>query len=602
MTTNDHQYIPLNKLVPWDGNVRKTAGAGTGMAELAASIAAHGVLQSLVVRDAGRGKYAVIAGGRRLQALSTLAKAGTFSAKALVPCHVINGEVNATEIGLAENAVREQMHPADAFEAFRKLADEGLPITDIAARFGVSDTVVRKRLRLARVSPVIVEAYRRGELSLEQVMAFAVSEDHAAQERVWEGLPAWDIHPEGIRDALTEGEIDAADRRVKFVGLKAYEKAGGATRRDLFSEGDNGVFILDPALLGGLVARKLEKAAKAIRKEGWKWVEVRPEFNYEDWSECERLYSEPAPLSDAESVELASLNEEADALSDQATSESEDRLAEIDERIEALQDREDVWSPETLATAGAVVSLGYRGEAEVKRGFVLPEDAIPDERAPEIETGDEPTGAPPFSSALIESLTAEKSAAITAVLMDKPDVALAALVHALALPTFYKRGGATALEISGSPQSLRRVPKSRAAEVIEATRAAWEACIPGEAGALWDWCLSQDQKTLLGLLAFCAALTVNAVRVKTDRAEDGRFAHANALISALLDVARWFTPTAENFFSRVSKPQILSALEEVRGAPPAPAWSSLKKADLASLAEAQSAGTDWLPEVLRSAA
>jgi len=56
-TTTD---IPLNKLVAWDGNVRKTAS--NGIDELAASIAAHGLLQSLVVRKHGRGKFAVVAG------------------------------------------------------------------------------------------------------------------------------------------------------------------------------------------------------------------------------------------------------------------------------------------------------------------------------------------------------------------------------------------------------------------------------------------------------------------------------------------------------------------------------------------------------------
>ena len=61
--------IPLNKLVPWDGNVRKT-GASDNLEELTASIAAHGVLQSLVVRKTSRGKYAIIAGRRRYLALS----------------------------------------------------------------------------------------------------------------------------------------------------------------------------------------------------------------------------------------------------------------------------------------------------------------------------------------------------------------------------------------------------------------------------------------------------------------------------------------------------------------------------------------------------
>ena len=50
----DTTSIPLNKLTSWDGNVRKTAGADTALAELAASIAAHGLLQSLLDRHQER--------------------------------------------------------------------------------------------------------------------------------------------------------------------------------------------------------------------------------------------------------------------------------------------------------------------------------------------------------------------------------------------------------------------------------------------------------------------------------------------------------------------------------------------------------------------
>ncbi|MBZ5666791.1 MAG: ParB/RepB/Spo0J family partition protein [Acidobacteriia bacterium] len=229
--------IPLTKLLAWEGNVRKT-DADKGIDELAASIAAHGLLQSLVVRKDKRGKYAVVAGRRRLLALKSLADAGTVESGAAIPCHVLNDEADATEISLAENVQREQMHPADEFDAFKALIDKGVPVADVAARFGVTETVVRKRLKLANVSPVLIAAYRNDEMTLQHVMAFAVTDDHAAQERVWNELSDWQKDdPDVIRDALIGDEITADDKRVKFVTLKAYEKAGGAVRRDLFSEG-----------------------------------------------------------------------------------------------------------------------------------------------------------------------------------------------------------------------------------------------------------------------------------------------------------------------------------------------------------------------------
>src|SRR5271169_4566713 len=112
----DTTSIPLNKLTAWDGNVRKTAGADTALAELAASIAAHGLLQSLVVRKDKRGKYAVVAGRRRLLALMRLAEEGRIERDMAVACTLIAEDASATEASLAENAVREQMHPADEFE------------------------------------------------------------------------------------------------------------------------------------------------------------------------------------------------------------------------------------------------------------------------------------------------------------------------------------------------------------------------------------------------------------------------------------------------------------------------------------------------------
>jgi len=135
--------IPLNKLLAWEGNVRKT-DPDKGIDELAASISAHGLLQSLVVRKDRRGKYAVVAGRRRLLALKSLAEAGGIEADRLVTCTVLGDEADSTEISVAENAQRESMHPADKFDAFKALIESGVRVADVAARFGVTEAVVSK--------------------------------------------------------------------------------------------------------------------------------------------------------------------------------------------------------------------------------------------------------------------------------------------------------------------------------------------------------------------------------------------------------------------------------------------------------------------------
>ena len=605
--------IPLNKLTAWDGNVRKTAGADTSLTELAASIAAHGLLQSLVVRKDKKGKFAVVAGGRRLQALQQLAESGSIEADYAVPCQIIASDADATEISLAENAVRESMHPADEFEAFRALIDKGTPVDDVAGRFGVTPRTVEQRLKLARVSPVIISAYRAGELTLSQVMAFAVSDDHAAQEQVFDQLSGYNSDPDDIRATLTESEISANDRRVQFVTLKAYEKAGGGVRRDLFAEGDDGVFLLDPVLLDQLVTKKLEKTAKQVAKEGWKWVEVRDCYNWGDWNDCQRRHPEAAPLPAELQAELDTLNAEYESLCDteaELTEEQTARLDAITARCDEIEDREKLWQPEVLAIAGAIVSIGHDGEPEINRGFVRPEDKpkqppktvehINDDGSVEtIEVAE----TSPLSAALIENLTAHRSAIIAACLQDSPSIALAAMVHSLALQTHYDgRFSDTCLMVSASPQSLHRVEPSTAFETLDRARTHWGDRLPGNPADLFAWCLAQDTDTLLGVLAYCVSHTVNAVQVKGDRPGSERFAHADALVNALgIDMAVWFRPTAENYFARISKTAILDALKEVKGAT-APAWDKAKKSDLAVIAEREIAQTGWLPSPLRKAA
>ena len=598
--------IPLNKLTLWEGNVRKTQNKG-GIDELAASIKAHGLQQNLSVMKDGK-KFAVVAGGRRLKALQLLAKIGDIEHDCDVPCRLTEA-ADAAEISLAENVVREEMHPADQFVAFRDLADKGMPATDIAARFGKSEVHVLKILKLARVSSKILKAYRAADFTLEDVMAFTVTDDHKAQERVFAAMAPWQGARE-IRAALTENDIAATDKRVKFVTLKAYEKAGGKLKRDLFSDDDSGIFIEDPALLDTLVIERLEKNAKAVRAEGWKWVQVTPDFAYQQSAEYRRIHAEPVPLTTSEQKKLDKLQEEYAQINDawndcDDEQEARPRLDELEKLIAEIEDRDGVWTSDQLAMAGAVVFIDDQGKAKVERGFVRPEDMPKTGKAKTAKTSntadaqaevDQPAG---LSSSLVESLTARKSAALAASLLDAPDKGLAAVVYALVLDVFRHRH-ATALKLSATVQSLQRVEASAAFQRLEAARETWGQRIPGTPADIWQWCLEQDQAVLLDLLTFCAACTINSVQMKSDRPDAPRLVHANQLAAVLkLDMTPWFTPTAENYFNRVSKTQILEDLQEARQQPPAPAWASLKKAELATLAAREIATTGWLPLLLR---
>jgi ParB family transcriptional regulator, chromosome partitioning protein len=482
------------------------------------------------------------------------------------------------------------------------LIDNGAGIADVAARFGVLESFVSRRMKLGRVSPALLAVYREGRMSLEQLQAFTVSDDHAAQERVWEEGAH---HPGGIRSALTEGEIPSTDRRVRFVGLESYEDAGGEVRRDLFDTGNSG-YILDAELLQKLTQDKLAEDVAAVTAEGWKWVELRESFDWQERSEFNQhreltpLPADEQEVYDALTAELDELenrmnDEEADE--DEATS---DRIREIAESIDKMDDRPAFYPPEIVAESGAILFLDYDGDLVIERGLMAKADAPKPRAGEQGKPAGDPSG---VSASLAEYLTAQKTAAIRAELAQSPSVALAAVAHALALSVFY-RGGGTCLEISTRLNSLKSVIRnaddSKAMTVLDTERDRWQDRLPGDCADLWDWCLGQLQDTLLDLMAVCAAHTVDAVQTKHGGQGANALRHADDLAAALqLDMRQWFTPTASNFFGKISKQAMLAAIAEARGTPCAPSWEKLKKAELAALAEHHTAGTGWLPKPVR---
>ena len=262
------QSIPLSQLELSPANVRKTSAGKTAFAELKASSRRTWVYwktSSPAPSNPGPAaaiRYAVIAGGRRLTALIDLAREGGLSTDYPVPCRMVGDDsAPESELSLAENVVRAAMHPADQVEAFASLADGGATVADIAARFGVAERLVEQRLRLGNAAPVLLDAYREGGIDLEVLTAFAVTADRDRQIAVWEQVKEQGYRPGAwqIKRMLTEDRVAARTAVARFVGVEAYEAAGGATTRDLFAdEDDNGVWLDDPELLNKLATARLE--------------------------------------------------------------------------------------------------------------------------------------------------------------------------------------------------------------------------------------------------------------------------------------------------------------------------------------------------------
>jgi len=654
--------ISLSKLVPSPANARRT-GVGLGIEALAASIQAHGLLQSLVVRPAldGQGqvtgKYEVAAGGRRLAALKLLAKRKRIGKGAPIPCRVLDGDgVDGAEASVAENVVRLDMHPADQFEAFARLHQDGagLGIEDIAARFGVSAHTVRQRLRLAVVSPALVQAYRDGALTLDHMAAFAVTEDQAAQERVFGQLQDWQRHPDAIRRLLTGGLVPASDRRVAFAGLDAYQAAGGRVQRDLFSE-DGGGWIADAGLLERLVAERMEREAEAVRAEGWRWVAIGADAQARAWR-CRRVWPRKvasSPEDEARRTELASrydeLAAEHNGSADDLPGEVAVELDAIEAELAALEAREDVWTPADVAVAGAVLTLALDGSLRVERGFVRPEDEPkPEPVVPAADgdgqdgaesdgtgstgegsdSGDAPAGgdgdststdsawplpvrggatitepekeAPALSGALQAELEAHRTAGLQAALAGQPELTLRVMLHALATDAFYSRYAEAVARFASYPPNLASacpgIADSPARQAMAQAEADWRGRLPEMQPDLWAWLEGQDTSTLLGLLAVCVARTADAGRADWTKAHGA--IQARVASAAGLDMRGCWTATVEGYLGRVPKALILDAVRQGAGNSAAARIAGTKKEVMVADAAALLAGTGWLPAVL----
>ncbi len=616
--------IPLPKLVLCAANVRRTE-TRTKLEDLIASIRTHGLLQNLTVRAIRNangkqtGSFEVIAGGRRLAALQRLADEGHLAKNYLVPCRV-REEGDPIETSLAENIVRAPLHPADQFEAFATLHASGLSADEIAGRFGISPRLVEQRLKLAAVSPKLLAVYREGGMTLEQLMAFTLSDDHSAQERMWFESPLHGREPSAIRRMLTKALVEGTDRRARFIGPEAYEAAGGVVVRDLFASDGEGYFA-DSQLLDRLVAERLNALAEELKAEGWSWVEILAELDYGYLARMGRVYATPVPLPEKQQARFTEISEQYDSLIEEY---GEDPDEEVDVELKCLLGEIDdlakqstQWAAEDKARTGALITLDYSGALRIDRGLAKPEDRKKKEKsngaADEASEGaeddaqsSEPETVAPLSEALVANMTAHRTAALRATLAEKTELALTALLHALVLQTFFGPACETCLDVEIQTIDLGQyapgINESRATATLASQHGYWLARMP-DTSALWAWLLEQDLATKLALLAYCIATTVNVVDDGRRPRSDTRLQHADTLAGAAsLDMAEWWEPTKGHFLNRLSKAQIAAAVAEGVSQEAADRISRLKKEAMVSEAEALLAGKRWLPLPLRGSA
>uniref|UniRef100_UPI003782E0EE ParB/RepB/Spo0J family partition protein n=1 Tax=Rudaea sp. TaxID=2136325 RepID=UPI003782E0EE len=543
-----------------------------------------------------------------------------------VPCLLVP-DASARTVSLAENLLREQMHPADQFEAFAALVKEGRPIEDIAADFGVSPLVVQRRLKLANVSPRLLADYRAGGVTLEQLMALTITDDHAAQEAAFYAAPEWQRGASALRERLTEREISASDSLVRFVGLDAYAEAGGGIRRDLFAEGDAGTYLTDAALLESLVRGKLDAQAEDVRAEGWAWVEAVPHISHAERQAFQNAPRQRREPTAREARRIASLQNRLDkidtTLEEACDAEDEDKVATLEERreqvageLQAIEDALQDYASDVYAVAGSIVTIDREGETVIYRGLLREAEAKALRTLHRLRQGfaeggatnedegdaDEAPKAANVSDRLAQRLSAHRTAALQIEVAQHPHVALAALAHGMVQtvlqPNAYRDGLPLGVRLTVKDRLESLAPDVSESSATVALRTLQEVAgeaLPEDSAELFGVLLAKSQDELVRLLAVCVAATVDVVTLRATQRQPG----AELAQAVGLDMAAWWKPTAEGYFQHVSKAAILDAVGQY--APDhVTRLSKLKKGDIASEAERLTEGTGWMPAVFQT--
>ena len=646
------QEIPLSRLCLAPENVRKTPPDASADASLKASIAALGLLENLVVRTDDPGedaaeRFAVVAGGRRLKAMQELVEDKVFDADHPVPCQVRSGDVEPAELSLAENVIRIAMHPADQVVAFTKLSDAGQSVSAIAARFGASERVVEQRLRLGNAAPELLDAYRADEIDLEVLKAFAVTADRERQMAVWEQVSGQGYRPSAgqVKRLLTEERVPGGAAIARFVGVDAYEAAGGQVMRDLFAdEYEHGVWFEDPVLLEKLATDRLQAAADELATR-WKWAVPMIEVAWDDTARYGRVEPQPGTPTDEEKAEIEKLETRHDELAnldeedwtDELVAEGESVMARLEEIQGAIKARA-VFRRDDFAMAGCIATIGRDGTLQVIAGLVKPEDMPKPEESAEAGTqaanGHDAhattqgvhtaghavhTAAPSVSTPMAppkdREAEARKEAGVGIGLADDLRAIRAALVKAHLAGDYeaafdlmlFQMGRAVfapgyhdhALDIA-----VRETPDRPNIRMNDADFADWspgEAMLEDRSGLSMDWLTIEDDGESFAalralpraekeaLFAACVARTVKGQLAFEPQARP----ELEATVARLdIEFAKHVRPTADMLWSRINKSRVLDIARTVFGLNWASARSKYKKPALAEAMEAAFAAGD----------
>lgn len=553
---------------------------------MADDIAAHGLLQNLVAYEEDDLLW-VFAGGRRYRALKELVKRKTISNGDAFPVEVRSKE-EAIELSYAENAAREDMHPADAIRAFAAMRDVGLSASEIAGRFGYAESYVARMLRLSALNPKLIDILAKDQLTLDAAKALTLSDDHVEQLRVFKASHG---QAHRIRGMLTEEKVTTQSGAFLFVGRDAYLEQGGTITPDLFAQGDNG-YADHPEIVAELAEVRLTALADEHRASGWLEVTATIDQPYDLYNKG-YLYPVEREPSEIEAEHMAKLDRQMEAIAE-AEGEDSDRITPLMEERESIAEGLRFYSAEQMAVGGIALwisrdgSLGsriYRAKAEKKA---------------KTHGGAAGGPAPLYPNSLFADLTRIKTQIVQEAVATNPTLALDVLLDCLAGQLLHREQSfSLALDLRAEAVATD-VPDDMMAtsdvQAVEELMAARFAALPSDGRFDAIRAMAGDDK--MALLAGLVAMMLDGT-IFAGGSPSTRHHHFEQITKASgIEIAeRWTAPVA--LFDRMKRAALVSLLREEVGDASADNCATIKKkADLAVNVSGRLPG-NWLPAPMR---
>lgn len=190
--------LPVNSVEPNEHQPRSSFDEET-LASLTASIREVGVLQPILVREVGEGRYELIAGERRWRAAK---RAGLQVIPAIVRTVSDLGRV---EQALIENLHRQDLNPLEEAGAYQQLIEDfGLTHEQLSVRVGKSRTAITNTLRLFQLPPAVQKLVSDGQLTAGHARALLGTPDRSFQEALARKAVAEQLSVRAVEDAVKE--------------------------------------------------------------------------------------------------------------------------------------------------------------------------------------------------------------------------------------------------------------------------------------------------------------------------------------------------------------------------------------------------------------